>query len=595
MSESVWNKVSGFVAARKAAVIIGTVAVVGTGAGAYFYYLNNSSPKPKGKKSKKLNKNEKKKLKKAREAEASKKIAGFKLTKDEEFDAEYPDIEDFSAVTELPAQEKSQLAQSFKEAGNKYFGKQEYNKALDLYGKALKCEIDPVFYSNRAACYSQLEDYENAIEESNKALAIKPDYVKSLVRRAGAYEKLKNYPEALIDFSSALILKDLKDDTLNKTVERVHSVYATQRAAKLFSEREPSLPSATTIASFFQTLDPVEIPEDIISAEPETGEFFLKTGLEAIINKDYDVAYDNIKKAVEKETTHRALALSYRAVFEFLSVETEKSLEDVQEVLNTEPTTIAHLVRANLFMSIGNVAAADIDYSSALAINPKSAAVYYQRAQARFMTQKVAEAFKDYEKAIELDHSFVLAHIQNIVGKYRAGKQQVALTEFEALLHTFPNSVDVHNYYGELLLDQNRLDDAIAQFDKAIEINKNSGEAVNAILYVNKSIAAFKSNPSGTKHVELAKQATELDPLSESAWSTLSQFYIQQEKIEDSIQAMFKAAECSRSPEEAVQLFVIISATEAQIRIAKERPFLAEKVNAIKASMQAAQAAQGLA
>lgn len=48
-------------------------------------------------------------------------------------------------------------AESYKDKGNEYFKKKEYDKAIENYTYA--CEIDPknhVYYTNRSLCYANM-------------------------------------------------------------------------------------------------------------------------------------------------------------------------------------------------------------------------------------------------------------------------------------------------------------------------------------------------------------------------------------------------------------------------------------------------------
>jgi import receptor subunit TOM70 len=58
------------------------------------------------------------------------------------------------------------------------------------------------YYSNRAASYTALHQWENVERDSSAALKIKPDYLKTLVRRAQAYEQLDK-PDKALDGSSS--------------------------------------------------------------------------------------------------------------------------------------------------------------------------------------------------------------------------------------------------------------------------------------------------------------------------------------------------------------------------------------------------------
>jgi import receptor subunit TOM70 len=100
-----------------------------------------------------------------------------------------------------------------KEEGNKYFREKDYDQAIQMYSLAVKhCPEDEenkenlaVFLGNRAAAYSQVEEYDCVLEDCTKSLELKPDYVKVLIRRSQACEKLNKMDEACRGQSSLLI------------------------------------------------------------------------------------------------------------------------------------------------------------------------------------------------------------------------------------------------------------------------------------------------------------------------------------------------------------------------------------------------------
>jgi len=62
-------------------------------------------------------------------------------------------------------------------AGNSYAKKEEYDEAIDEYNKAI--EIDPELmdgYNNRGLAYHNKGQYDKALSDLNKALEINPDY-----------------------------------------------------------------------------------------------------------------------------------------------------------------------------------------------------------------------------------------------------------------------------------------------------------------------------------------------------------------------------------------------------------------------------------
>jgi tetratricopeptide (TPR) repeat protein len=75
-----------------------------------------------------------------REQSASANSAGFPSTTAE--------------IEALSATERNTLAAQLKDKGNKLYSKKEFQKAVDVYTRAIEISAkkDAVFYSNRAAC-----------------------------------------------------------------------------------------------------------------------------------------------------------------------------------------------------------------------------------------------------------------------------------------------------------------------------------------------------------------------------------------------------------------------------------------------------------
>ncbi|CAM6113845.1 unnamed protein product [Calypogeia fissa] len=105
-----------------------------------------------------------------------------------------------------------------KAEGNSFFGQGQYEEAVASYQKGLAAcplkdpedsavkEIRAVLYSNRAACFSHKQLYQEAVEESTKALELNPNYIKALTRRYQAKEKLELYDDAIVDAKKVLDL-----------------------------------------------------------------------------------------------------------------------------------------------------------------------------------------------------------------------------------------------------------------------------------------------------------------------------------------------------------------------------------------------------
>jgi import receptor subunit TOM70 len=58
------------------------------------------------------------------------------------------------------------------------YSAKKWEEAIRLYSQAIAFNPDPVYYSNRAACYSIVGKFDNVIEDTTLALKMNSTYVK---------------------------------------------------------------------------------------------------------------------------------------------------------------------------------------------------------------------------------------------------------------------------------------------------------------------------------------------------------------------------------------------------------------------------------
>ncbi|KAJ7141384.1 hypothetical protein C8R44DRAFT_245671 [Mycena epipterygia] len=97
------------------------------------------------------------------------------------------------------------MAEELKAAGNTLFASHDYRGAAAKYSEAIAVDShNAVLYSNRAACYHALAQYENGLSDAQKATEIDPTYSKGWYRRAACEDGLGNYPESIESYQTAI-------------------------------------------------------------------------------------------------------------------------------------------------------------------------------------------------------------------------------------------------------------------------------------------------------------------------------------------------------------------------------------------------------
>lgn len=404
-----------------------------------------------------------------------------------------------------------------KAAGNKAYGSKDYNKAIDLYGKAILCKPDPVYYSNRAACYNALSDWDKVVEDTTAAISMDAEYVKALNRRAHAYEHLGMFSEALLDYTASCIIEQFKNEKSAESVERLLKKVAEKKGKAILANKSNKLPSATFVSNYLQSFRPRPPPAGLEAGaelDENSGKGQLKKGLSAMERKtgaSYEEASQSFKKALELDELgeHEAFALNMRATFEYLEGDTAKALEDLTSAIEKDPSlTQAYIKRASMQLELGSKDAAAEDFEQAMKHNKDDPDIYYHRAQLHFILGEYAEAAKDYQKSIDLDRDFIYSHIQLGVTQYKMGSVASSMATFRRTIKNFDKVPDVYNYYGELLLDQQKFEDAIERFETAIEMERAQKPTnMNVLPLINKALALFQWKQDFAKAEELCEKA----------------------------------------------------------------------------------------
>lgn len=388
---SLWDRISTWVSENKAIVYtIAGVAVVITGAGAV-YYIRTSQvstaataqaldcilisvlPQEPKDTTPRLSKKERRKRKQAeREAEAKEAAASAAPAESApsapkaasvEAANELPEIDE-TIVQGLSESQRKEYAAKLKEAGNKAYGAKDFEKAISLYSKAILCKPDPVYYSNRAACYNALGQWEKVVEDCTAAINLDPEYVKALNRRANAYDQLAKYSEALLDFTASCIIDGFKNQQSAQAVERLLKKFAETKAKEILKTKPAKLPSSTFVGNYIQSFRAKPRPAGLDDSEElseETGKGQLQRGLKALESKTgpgYEEAAEAFEKALELGDLgeHEAYAYNLRGTFRCLKGKHEDALADLSKSIELDPEmTQSYIKRASMNLELGKM------------------------------------------------------------------------------------------------------------------------------------------------------------------------------------------------------------------------------------------------
>ena len=178
----------------------------------------------------------------------------------------------------------------------------------------------------------------------------------------------------------------------------------------------------------------------------------------------------------------------------------------------------------NTYASAGDREAAASDFEHAAKQNVDDPDIYYHRAQLHFILGEYGDAAKDYQKSIDLDKDFIFSHIQLGVTQYKMGSIASSMATFRRCIKNFDKVPDVYNYYGEILLDQQKYQEAVEKFDTAVEIEKQAKPlGMNVLPLINKALALFQWRHDFAEAEKLCQKAliSERGPETSPPWRTV--------------------------------------------------------------------------
>jgi len=269
----------------------------------------------------------------------------------------------------------------------------------------------------------------------------------------------------------------------------------------------------------------------------------------------------------------QAEALTLSGSFKYLMQDPTGAKEHFVKALDLNPKSIhTWLKMANIHLDQNNLEESMKCFEKALEHNAKDPDIYYHRGQIYFVMNEFVKAAEDYATSTDLDNTFVFSHIQLAVAHYKSGGVQKSMAEFRRIMKEFPKHSEPPNYYGEVLLDQERYQDAIEKFERAIELEREKPPPMNVLPLVNKSLALFQWKKDGATAEQYCLEALQVDPLCEAAFATLGQIYLAQQQFDKALSKFRELTHISSNAPQLSLTFYHIYSTEAHVKFITEYP-----------------------
>jgi len=276
-----------------------------------------------------------------------------------------------NAIAEKMARQRESL--ECKERAIECFNEQNYKGAVDLLKKAIKLDPDNhIFYSNRAAAFMALEQYDKALGDAEDCIRLQPTWAKGYSRKGAALFRMDKLAGARDAFEKGLEL-----DPDNSTYVRC-------------------------------TKQELQLVMDAIAQRKEESLEFKERAIEAFNVQNFKRAEQHLTSAIELDPENHVF-YSNRAAADMAMEKFDRALKDANECVKLQPTWAKGYSRqAAAYLSMGDLPAAREACMRGLDLEPENTQVKEELrrveiAESLALKDSATEAFKaqDYEKAVE--------------------------------------------------------------------------------------------------------------------------------------------------------------------------------------------------
>jgi tetratricopeptide (TPR) repeat protein len=321
-------------------------------------------------------------------------------------------------------------AERLKSAGNGHMQKKEFAKAAKAYTEALLLSPNGpnthVYYSNRAAALLSMKKMEEAVVDSEKSLALKPDYGKAHARLGLAHFLLGNYQEAMESYTLGLKYDPGNKSTMNYLEKASKRLAAQEKAAQ----------------------DNGVGPSAARSSPPS----YREEGLDEQMKTDEQRELTSQKEAKQRKRESEKIEKEAK--------ERKKESEKIEKEAKERKKESEKLEKeAEKFKLVGNTQMANRDYQGALdaysaalklcSDGPNSHVYFSNRAAALCYLERYEEAEKDSEMSLALVPTYGKAHARLGLSRFFMSDYSGAIEAYAAALTYDPDNTASKSYLAK--------------------------------------------------------------------------------------------------------------------------------------------------
>uniref|UniRef100_A0A7N9CD74 DnaJ homolog subfamily C member 7 n=1 Tax=Macaca fascicularis TaxID=9541 RepID=A0A7N9CD74_MACFA len=339
----------------------------------------------------------------------------------------------------LDDEEAKREAETFKEQGNAYYAKKDYNEAYNYYTKAIDmCPKNASYYGNRAATLMMLGRFREALGDAQQSVRLDDSFVRGHLREGKCHLSLGNAMAACRSFQRALEL-DHKNAQAQQEFKNANAVMEYEKIAETDFEKRD-----------FRKV--VFCMDRALEFAPACHRFkILKAECLAMLGR-YPEAQSVASDILRMDSTN-ADALYVRGLCLYYEDCIEKAVQFFVQALRMAPDhekaciacRNAKALKAkkedgNKAFKEGNYKLAYELYTEALGIDPNNiktnAKLYCNRGTVNSKLRKLDDAIEDCTNAVKLDDTYIKAYLRRAQCYMDTEQYEEAVRDYEKVYQT---------------------------------------------------------------------------------------------------------------------------------------------------------------
>ncbi|BHF83725.1 Mitochondrial import receptor subunit TOM70 [Sparganum proliferum] len=279
--------------------------------------------------------------------------------------------------------------------------------------------------------------------------------------------------------------------------------------------------------------------------------------------------------ARERPIAAKSRALLIDATFKALSGFSEEAKTHFQavgeEMYASRRVRVNALIKAAcLSMTVDqDLSACLYTFQQAQTICPECPDVYLHRGQINLLAEQLDEALNDLNMAVKLQPDFSVALAQRLYTLYRrdvnAGKDsntEIRLNEFRKLVEKYPNCLETHSLYAQVLTERGEYEKSDAEFARVIELAPSSGMA-----YAHRGLLQLRWRQDQASAIEWFRKGVEVDPKCELALELLGQLSMERGQFDEALNYFNQAIQQAKTLADLTHLISLREGVKAQMHV----------------------------